>query len=224
MAEKFTIDEAVQTGWAKFLENVGPMLLFVSVPVIFIPLIIGIPEIAIQIMNYKGENNTLTMIGLLVQVLMWPVKVCVQMVLAMGMIRISLKALDGQPFSFNDYMEAAPNFLNFFAAGFMYGAMFCIGLLFFILPGLAAFVVFHWYAYLIIDKKFGPLQALGGSLALCKDAYMDLAILWLVIFAINIVGAIALIIGLIPAQLLTLLILARVYRRLVENTPELSAA
>ncbi len=224
MAEKFTIDEAVQTGWSKFLENVGPMLLFVSLPVIVIPIVLGVPEFAIQIMNYKGENNTLTMIGLLVQLLMLPVKTCVQIVLAMGMIRISLKALDGVPFSFNDYMEAAPNFLNFLAAGFLYGAMLMVGFLCLILPGLAVFVVFHWYGYLILDKKMGPLQALGGSLTLCKDAYMDLAILWLVIFAINIVGFIALIIGLIPAQLLTLLILARVYRRLVENTPELAAA
>lgn len=224
MAEKFTIDEAVQTGWAKFLENVGPMLLFISVPVFFIPLIISIPEVAVSLLNYKHDNDTLTWIGLLVQLLMMPVKVCVQMILTMGMIRISLKAVDGLPFSFNDYIEAAPNFLSMFAAGFLYGVMLIIGFLLFILPSLAVFVVFHWYAYLIIDKKFGPLQALGGSLTLCKDAYMDLAILWLVIFAINIVGFIALVIGLIPAQLLTLLILARVYRRLYENTPEFSAA
>jgi uncharacterized membrane protein len=220
MAEKFTIDEAVQFGWNKFLEKVGPLLLVVSLPVIFIPLVISAPEYIMAFMGDKIDNN----IQMVWNLIMMPVKIFVNIFLHMGMIRISLKAVDGQDFGFNDYMEALPNFWSFLAAGFLYFVLTMLGMIALFVGALVVFVLFHWYSYLIIDKRFGPLQALGGSLALCKGAYADLAILWLVIFAISIVGFIALIIGIIPAQLLTLMILARVYRRLVENTPEISAA
>lgn len=219
MAEKFTIDEAVQTGWNKFLQNIGPLLLFVSLPVIGIPIAIQTPEYIMAFLGDKVDNN----IQVLWAVIMFPVKLVVSAFLHMGMYRIALKAVDGQPFGFNDYMEAAPNFLNYCCAAVLNFLMMMVGVLAFLVGSLVVMVLFYWYGFLIVDKRMGPLQALGGSLTLCKGAYADVAILWLVVFAINLVGFLAFVIGLIPAQLLTLLVLGRAYRRLLENTPELNA-
>lgn len=262
MAEKFTIDEAVSVGWSKFVQNIGPLLLFITLPQVVVAIIGEIPNIIVQVAAPALEKQPAVSLVLVGLALAWvPVKTVATVFIYMGSIRCALRAHDGKPFGFEQYTEGLPQFLNFVCAAFLVGcltglsvliglvpfsisalgagvmsgamkfegvqfvgiAVMIFGALIGAIPMLITFVAFHWYPYLIVDKNSGPLQGIGGSIKLCSGAWMDLAILWLVIFAIHIAGALCLIIGIFPAMLISMLALAHVYRRLEQATPNTSS-
>ena len=134
--------------------------------------------------------------------------------IGMGIIKICLKFCDQEPASYEELFSAYPLLINYIAGSIMYGAMVAIGLIFFIVPGIYLALKYQFYNYLIIDQGKGPVEAIKMSGILTEGVMWNLVLFWLMLAGINILGMLALGIGLIITVPLSWLATAYVYRRL----------
>jgi uncharacterized membrane protein len=136
-----------------------------------------------------------------------------QLILSMGLIRIALKFVDGQQPEFGDLFGATSYFFSFLIASILYGLMVGVGMIFLIVPGIVLAIIFLMYQYAIVDQGLGPLEALQRSAELTKGVRWSLFFFGLLLFGINLLGALALGIGLFVTIPTTMVALAYVYRR-----------
>jgi uncharacterized membrane protein len=92
--------------------------------------------------------------------------------------------------------------------------MVAIGFVFLIVPGIYLAVKYQFYDYLIVDKGMGPIEAIKRSGVLTEGVKWNLVLFWLALVGINILGMIALGVGLIATVPVSWLANAYVYRRL----------
>lgn len=134
--------------------------------------------------------------------------------ISMGVIKISLKFCDQDQARFSDLFSAYPVFLKYLAGSILYGLIVLLGLLALIIPGVYLAVKYQFYDYLIVDKKMGPLEALKKSSQLTQGVKWNLLLFWLFLVALNALGLLALGIGLVATIIISWLATAYVYRRL----------
>jgi uncharacterized membrane protein len=140
--------------------------------------------------------------------------IILETLIGMGIIKICLKFCDQEPASYEELFSAYPLLINYIAGSIMYGAMVAIGLIFFIVPGIYLALKYQFYNYLIIDQGKGPVEAIKMSGVLTEGVMWNLVLFWLMLAGINILGMLALGIGLIITIPLSWLATAYVYRRL----------
>jgi uncharacterized membrane protein len=93
-----------------------------------------------------------------------------------------------------------------------------IGFLLLVVPGIILALIFCFYSYAIVDRGLGPIDALKHSAAVTKGARMALLGFWIVAFLLNLVGLLALVIGLFVTGPITMVAAAYVYRKLDSQT------
>ncbi len=103
------------------------------------------------------------------------------------------------------------------------------GTILLIIPAIIWAIRFQFYAYFIIDKEAGPIEALRRSLTITKGSTWNLFLFGLLFVAINLLGMLCLLIGLFVTGPITMVAVAFVYRRLQTLTedaqiPELAQA
>jgi hypothetical protein len=124
-------------------------------------------------------------------------------IVGMGLIRITLKFCDRQSPEFGDLFAPAP--------------------LFFIVPGIILAIVFGFYAYVIIDRGAGPIEALSRAAGVSKDVRWTLFGFGLLLIGLNILGALALLVGLFVTIPISMVAVAYVYRQLDAQTSAVTA-
>lgn len=138
----------------------------------------------------------------------------VQTVVNIGLIKVALKFYDHQKADLKDLYDHYPLFLKYILGTFLYGIIVALGIIVLIIPGIIFAVKLQFVPYLIIDKGLGPIEALQKSWALTKDNGFNLFLLGLLLVLINILGALALGIGLFWTVPTTWLATVFVYRKL----------
>lgn len=94
--------------------------------------------------------------------------------------------------------------------------MVSIGLILLIVPGIILAIIFVFYGFHIVDTgSTDPIGALRRSAEITRGHRWQLFLLGLVLLGINILGLLALIIGVLFTSGISLLAIAHVYRRLV---------
>ncbi len=78
-------------------------------------------------------------------------------------------------------------------------------------------LTFFFFPYAVVDKGFGPLNALRVSYLVTKGAKLKLFLFLLLIFVVNFVGALLLLVGLLITIPLTMLAFAHIYRQLASS-------
>jgi uncharacterized membrane protein len=136
------------------------------------------------------------------------------LLISIGIIKITLKFCDQEQASFGELFSARWLLVNYLAGSIIYGIMVAIGLIFLVIPGIYLAVKYQFYDYLIIDKGMGPVQSIKSSGVLTEGVKWNLVLFWLMLAGINILGMLALGLGLIATVPITWLATAYVYRRL----------
>jgi len=192
---RFSIGEALSYGWKKLQENVGPLVTaaLAIVAVNFIFWLLGRGFLA----------GLMSLIGWFVSLL-----------ISMGLIRIALKIVDGEPVETADLFQRADLALPYFIASVIVGVMVGIGLVFLIVPGIYLAVTFGFFGYNIVDKEHGIIESIEQSAAITKAQKWDLFAFGVALFFFNLAGAIALGVGLLITVPVSMLALAYVYRKL----------
>ncbi|MDP3941860.1 MAG: DUF975 family protein [bacterium] len=200
--KKFTIGEVISYGW----ETTKAHLPFFVVILIVTALVNFIP-------NYFVENlrQQIPILSGLLSIAFW----VLTMLVSLGSIKIALKIFDKKNPEVADLFNGYPQLFKFIIASIIYAVLVGVGFILLIVPGIIFGIKYHFYSYLIVDKNMGPLEALKKSGEITKGVKWNLFLLGLVLGLINIVGALALVIGLFITIPLTMLAYAYVYRKLL---------
>lgn len=179
---------------------------FFVVLLIVVGLTYAFPEILRKSMQ---DNNPLLslLLGLACGVL--------QIIIGMGFIRISLRFCDNEKAEFADLFACLPLFFKYLFGSILYGLIVLGGIFLLVIPGVIWSIKFMFFSYLIVDQGAGPIESLKRSAAITAGAKWDLFLFGLWLVGINILGALALLIGLFATIPTTMVATAYVYRRLL---------
>ena len=198
----FTKREAIDFGFEVAKKNV---IFFLS---IFAILIIG--NILINIIqNFVTQQNQL-MFSFIVTVL----KTIFGLVTGMGLIKISLEFIDRKKPQVSDLFYTK-SIVNYFLVSLINGIIVVLGFILLIVPGIILSIKLQYSTYLVVDKNMGVIESIKKSWEMTKGVKMNLFLLDLLFIGINILGVLALLVGLIITVPLSMVASAFVYRKLL---------
>lgn len=205
--QRFSMMEAVRFGWDTMKSNLGFFsgLLVVAYLVKFMPGFIA--EL------FKDDAPALS---LFLKVFAF----VLQLLIGMGLIRIALSFCDNIKGELSDLFSCAPLLINYMVASILYMLMMFGGMLLLIVPGIIWAIKFQFFGYFIVDKGLGPIEALKKSSLMTEGVKWDLFLFGLLLIGINILGVLALGLGLIATIPTSMVAMAYVYRKLLEQTSQ----
>ncbi|MBI5179056.1 MAG: hypothetical protein HZA04_07325 [Nitrospinae bacterium] len=138
--------------------------------------------------------------------------------LIIGYYFIVMDHADGKPFVPARLFGGFRFFLGALAANILIGVFTAIGFVFLILPGL---VVTSWYMFTFIfvaDRGAGFWEAMEASRKMARTDMVGFFLFYMSLIAINILGALCLVVGLFVSVPVSALSLFAAYRRCVGRT------
>jgi len=203
--QKFSKSEAIRFGWTTTKNNLG----FFIALLIVVGLFYFVSDLIIELI--KDEAPILSSI---MSIVLWVLDIVIQM----GLIRISLRFCDNEKGEFADLFSCFPLFFKYLFGSILYGLIVVGGMILLIIPGIIWGIKFQFFSCFIVDKGVGPIEALKRSSAITKGAKWDLFLFNLLLGLINLLGAICLLIGLFVTIPATMVAWAFVYRKLLAQT------
>ncbi len=138
----------------------------------------------------------------------------VNSIVAMGLIKITLEIIDKKKPKFSDLFYVKP-LVNFILASLIRGVITFIGFILLIIPGIIFSIRLQYVPYLIVDKNLPPVEAVKKSWEMTKGSTWNLFFFGILLFLVNVLGAILLLVGLFVTVPLTMLATTFVYRKLL---------
>ena len=200
--QKFSKSEAIRFGWNMMKSNLG---FFIGLLVV-VGLIYFIPDFIAELLKEDAP-----ILSIIISIASW----VLDMVIQMGLIRISLRFCDNEKGEFADLFSCFPLFFKYLLGLILYGLIILGGMILLIIPGIIWAIKFQFFSYFIVDKGLGPIEALKRSSAITRGAKWDLFLFGLLLGLINLLGAICLFIGLFATVPTAMVAMAFVYRKLL---------
>ncbi len=152
VTEAFSKAEALRFGW----ETLKAHLVFILGVMLLIVALNALPEI--------GRWQTLETAPLLA--LVWTLcGYLVQMATQMGLVRISLRLVDGQQPRYGELFGDLPTFWRYVGANILFLLIILGGLLLLVIPGIIWSIKYQFAPFLIVDRNLGPERGLQGECA-----------------------------------------------------------
>ncbi len=136
------------------------------------------------------------------------------MFLEIGLLKIALKLIDGKEAKFQDLWTYPQYLLRFIGASILLGLAVLVGFILLIIPGIYVALRLQFTPFLVVDKDMGIMDALKGSWDMTQGMVLNLFLFALLLIAINILGAIALLVGLLVSLPVSFFAVALLYRKL----------
>ena len=183
MAEsKFSKIEAIRFGWNTTLHNFKFFLLVLGVVAgaSLLPRIIGFFEIPL-------------LLTLLIGIVFW----IINTTLLLGVIAIVLKFAKNEKPVIQDLFSKKHIFFKYIFSNALFVMLTLVGFLFFIIPGTILAIRLQFFVYFIVENEVGPIDAIKKSWNLTRGSFWNIFLFGLLAAAIQILGALALLVGLI---------------------------
>ncbi len=199
----FSKKKAIKYGWNTTFDNIGFFLglWVIGFLLYFIPHIIAVWSMQVN-----------TFLGVVLHI----VDYLITIIVGLGLIKIGLSIYDKGKSSYGELLSQYNLIIPLFIAAILYTIAVGIGTLLFIIPGIVLGIKFFFFDYLIVDQKMGPLEALKESSYITNGAKWDFFLLSLLLFLINLLGALFFLIGLLVTIPTSYLAVIYVYRKLTE--------
>lgn len=203
------VTSAIKFGWSTVTHNTA---YFIGITLLYLI----IPNTVSSIGEYFVSNPPIYLLFQLIYFVLYSA-------LTLGVIRISLKFVDGQKgtwFDLFSFFTRPKAVLNYVVGLFIYGIMVGVGTLFLILPGIYFAMKYGQFGYPIAEKNVSFITAFSIS----KDATRGIKIRLLgygfVTVGVLILGALAFLVGLLWAIPTVLVAGAYIYRHIsVDHQP-----
>jgi uncharacterized membrane protein len=193
------IGEALSYAWGSYWKNVGPMFT--------LALIVFLVNIALGFVANRVDD---VLAGIVIQV----AANLFQLLLAMGLVRAALAVCEGRAPDVNLLFQT-PGYVSYVLATLLFAVIVGLGLIAFIIPGIIFGVMFHLYGFAVVQNPdLGPVDALRRSADLTRGHRWQLFGLGLLLFALNIVGVLACVIGVVVTYGISAISLAYAYKAL----------
>ncbi|MBI5644603.1 DUF975 family protein [Candidatus Kaiserbacteria bacterium] len=147
-----------------------------------------------------------------------------QTLLGMGTIALFLKAHESPERAEVSQLWHPQRFWTYLATTILLGLIIFGGMILLIVPGIIFALMFQFATYVVIDRGLGSIDALKESLRITRGKKWTLFLLALAIVGINILGFIALLVGLLVSIPVTALAMVHAYRVLEHGASEMKAA
>ena len=200
---EFSVKSALRFGWETFMKR--PWFFVLAT------LIVAIAHILVNALT--GASDTLltgsaedpSIVGVLLSIGLGTL-------INMGAVAFYLSA-HGNP----DTVELSalwhPHpFWKYLGASILAWLAFALGLVLLIVPGIIFGLMFMFATILVIDRELGPIEAMRESNRVTRGHKWTLLGLVLVLALVNLLGALALFVGLLVSVPVTMLALMHVYR------------
>lgn len=192
------IGGAFRAGWQGFTANVGPLLV--------VALVVWIVSGAV---NWLSTDTT----GI-VRFLASALSFFLGQLIAVVWIGLGLRIVDGQPISGAALLPDATTLVAYIIASLAFSLMVVVGLALLVIPGLIAAVIFGLYGWALIDKDLSAMESLRESSRLTSGHRGQLLLFVLTAICINVIGLLALLVGVLITSAVTLIAAGHIYRQL----------
>ena len=195
----FSNVEALRYGWRTTHANLKPLLTLGAIAAALAMLGSALtgPERGLALNPFLGPG---------IQVLQW----CV----ALAFVRVALRLHDGRPVDLNRAGELLEGFFGYLLTGVLYCLVVAAGLALLVVPGVIWAVQFGAATFLVADAGLDPIEAFRESRRITRGARLQLLGFGLLLGLVNLVGALALGVGLLVTVPTTYLAIAYVLRRI----------
>ena len=203
--QAFSIKEAIKYGWKSTREHI----------VFLVSLVVGIFasnarfSYAEELLSSTGNN--------LIVFTLFVVSLLISFLLGIGLIYITLKIYDENKAAYKDLLEPAPLLWRFIGASAVYTLIVIAGLILFVVPGIIWAIKYKFYKYALIDEKLGVMDSIRKSRDITEGEKWNIFLFGLVLALINILGALALFVGLFVTIPITIMATVYVYRKLLHR-------
>jgi membrane-anchored glycerophosphoryl diester phosphodiesterase (GDPDase) len=194
----FSKSEAIKFGWDTTTGNLGLMVMALVIIA------------AIGVMPVVASDSWVVM------VVAWVFDI----VVGMGIVRMTLRFVDGGKGELADLFSAIPLIPKYLIASIVVGIGVSIGFVLLILPGIYLSVRWYMYPWVLVDKEVGPFEALRQSWEMTRGSFWNLFLLGFLLCLINILGAMALLLGLFVTIPLSVVAIGYAYRHLERATTD----
>ncbi len=134
--------------------------------------------------------------------------------LEIGFLKIILKLVDGIKAEFSELWAYPQYFVNLFVSSIIFGLIVVVGLILLVVPGIYLALRLQFYSFYVVDKNAGFSDALKMSWEKTRGKVLDLFLFGLLLIALNILGALALLVGLLVTIPVSFVAVALLYRKL----------
>jgi hypothetical protein len=201
---KFSKAEALRFGW----ETLKAQLVFLMGLMLLILGLNALPEL--------GRWQTLEAAPVLA--LVWTLcGYLVQMATQMGLVRISLRLVDGQQPRYGELFGDLPTFWRYVAGNLLFLLIILVGLLLLVIPGIMWSIKYQFAPFLIVDRNIGIKEAFHESAGITSGVKWELFLFFLLVLGINLLGLMAFAVGLLFTLPATMIAYTFVYRKLLER-------
>jgi uncharacterized membrane protein len=221
--QPWDIGTVLATAWERFKEHAAGVLipLIVAGVIAFVVSMVG--NVANQLAGLLAQTGVdevvVIALSILVQLFFGVINFLVGTWFLLGKTKVYLKAARGTEPEVGDLFDVGPLYVSALLVGLILVALWIGGFFFtfFLLwiPLIIAALGFWMYKFLLVDQELGPVECLQESWRITKGEKLDLFLWWLVTFAINIVGALCCLVGLIVTVPVTMIGTALIYDNLV---------
>ncbi len=207
--QTFLIKDALSFGWKTF--RARPWLFVQAGLLLFlINLAVNLVQSAAETGATLGGDTVVLLVGIVSAIF----GIAVSFLMSMGEVAFFLRAHDNLAATELKDLWHPQRFWTFVGAAILAAIAIILGLILFIVPGIILGVLFMFVGYLVIDKGANVKDALKGSWALTKGSRWKLFFLSLALIGINILGLLALIVGLFVSVPVSFLATVYAYRAL----------
>ena len=127
----------------------------------------------------------------------------------------AFRLITGKPFQFSDFFQGFNYFLPLFLAGLASGILVAVGMALLLLPGIYLAVGYMLTTYLVIDHRMEFWQAMETSRKIVTKNWFGFFVFALVLFLVNLLGVLALGIGILVTIPVTSCAAAIAYKEIV---------
>ncbi len=204
MNDAFSKAEALRFGWETLKAHLG----------FFLGLMLLI--LGLNFLPELGRRQTLEAAPLLA--LVWTLcGYLIQMATQMGLVRISLRLVDGRQPRYGELFEDLANFGRYVAGNLLFLLIILGGLLLLVIPGVIWSIKYQFVPFLIVDRNIGIKKAFQESAGITLGARRELFLFFLLVMGINLLGLMAFVVGLFVTLPATMIAYSFVYRKLLER-------
>lgn len=205
--EALSVRDSLRFGWNTFKSH--PWI-FVQVGLLLFLANIGV-NLVQSMLEFAGKQ-TGDMGVFALGILSAALGITVSFLISMGETAFFLRAHDEPAaVSFKDLWHPHP-FWKFAGATALAGLMVLVGLVALVVPGIIIGIMLMFVGYVVIEEGLGPIDAIKRSVALTKGSRVKLFQLALATFLLNLLGFLALLVGLFVTIPVSFLAAVHTYR------------
>jgi uncharacterized membrane protein len=193
----FTSAEALRFGWNITKGNLKPLL-----AIGFLAAFLALLQRALQ----AHPDGLRMLMSFVVQL--------AQVAVALIWIRAALRLHDGKPLATHDLLDGLDGYFTFLLTAVLYGLIVAGGMILLIVPGVIWAIKYGFATFVTVDQHLDPLAAVRESGRITEGQKGHLFAFGLALIGVNLLGALALGVGLLVTIPTTYLAAAYVYRRL----------